>query len=79
MSLIKTLDMFGAGEKAKVIEVKGGWGLRQKLSEMGILPGQIVTVSNSSLWRGPILVQIHSNEVALGRGVARKILAEVVS
>ena len=65
--------------KAKVVEVKGGWGLRQKLSELGILPGQLLTVSSSSAWRGPILVQIHSNEVALGRGVARKVMVEVVA
>ncbi len=73
------MDAFKSGEKAKVIEVKGGWGLRQKLSEMGILPGQVVIISNSSFWRGPIVVQINSNEVALGRGVARKIVAEAVS
>lgn len=79
MSLIKTLDAFRAGEKVKVVEVKGGWGLRQKLSEIGIFPGQVVTVSNSGLWRGPLVVQVNSNEVALGRGVARKVVAEVVS
>lgn len=78
MSLTQTLDRIKPGQKAKVIEVKGGWGLRQQLSELGIFPNQIVAIANSSFWRGPVLVQVHSNEVALGRGVARKVLVEVI-
>lgn len=72
------MDDIKPGQKAKVIEVKGGWGLRQKLSELGILPDQVVTISNSSLWRGPVLVEVNANEVALGRGVARKVVVEVI-
>jgi ferrous iron transport protein A len=66
------------GQKAKVIEVQGGWGLRQKLSELGILPNEVVTLANASAWQGPVLVQVNCNEVALGKGVARKVLVEVV-
>lgn len=79
MSLTQTLDNMKPGQKAKVVEVRGGWGIRQQLSELGIFPNQIVTIANSSLWRGPVLVQVHSNEVALGRGVARKVVVEAVT
>jgi ferrous iron transport protein A len=79
VSLIQTLDNLRPGQKAKVVEVHGGWGLRQKLCELGILPGQVVTMSNSSLWRGPVMVQVDSNEVALGRGVAAKVMVEVIT
>jgi ferrous iron transport protein A len=79
VSLIQTLDNLRPGQKAKVVEVHGGWGLRQKLCELGILPGQVVTMSNSSLWRGPVMVHVDSNEVALGRGVAAKVMVEVVT
>ena len=79
MILIQTLDSIKPGQKARVIEVQGGWGLRQKLSELGILPSQVITIANASAWRGPVLVEVNSNEVALGRGVARKVLVEVVS
>lgn len=61
-----------------MVEVQGGWGLRQRLCEMGILPGQVVTMANSSLWRGPVRVQVNSCEVALGRGVAMKVTVEVI-
>jgi len=73
------LDTIKPGQKARVLEVQGGWGLRQKLSELGIFPEQIVTIATTSLWRGPVLVEVNSNEVALGRGVARKVVVEVVS
>lgn len=79
MIRIQTLDSIKPGQKARVIEVQGGWGLRQKLSELGILPSQVITMANASAWRGPVLVEVNSNEVALGRGVARKVLVEVVS
>ncbi|KYK31184.1 MAG: ferrous iron transport protein A [Theionarchaea archaeon] len=79
MSLTQTLDTIKPGQKARVLEVQGGWGLRQKLSELGIFPEQIVTIATTSLWRGPVLVEVNSNEVALGRGVARKVVVEVVS
>lgn len=79
MSLIQPLSTLEPGQKARVVEVRGGWGLRQKLSELGLLPGQVVTMSTSSLWRGPIRVQVNSNQVALGRGVARKVFVEVIT
>lgn len=65
------------GQKAKVVEVKGGWGMRQRLCELGIFPDQIIIIANASLWKGPVLVQTNGNEVALGRGVARKVIVEV--
>jgi ferrous iron transport protein A len=73
-----TLDSMKPGQKARVVEIRGGWGLRQKLNELGLFPNQIVSISNASIWRGPLLVRINSNEVALGRGVARKVLVEVI-
>ncbi len=76
---MKTLDVVEPGQKARVVEVRGGWGFRQRLSEMGILPDEIVTVASASLWKGPVLVRVNSNEVALGRGVARKVMVEVLS
>jgi ferrous iron transport protein A len=79
VSLIQPLNTLEPGQKGRVVEIRGGWGLRQKLCELGLLPGQIVTMSTSSLWRGPVRVQVDSNQVALGRGVARKVFVEVVT
>ncbi len=72
-----TLDLVKEGQKAKVINIYGGWGIRQRLSGLGIHPGDTITVKKSAIMQGPILVSVHGNQVALGRGVARKIIVEV--
>lgn len=68
-----TLDQLGFGEQARVIEVHGGRGLRRNLEQMGIHPGDIVSVARAGAFRGPILVEVHGSQIALGRGVARKV------
>jgi ferrous iron transport protein A len=73
-----TLDLMDENRKLKVVNIFGGWGVRQRLGCLGIHPGDIITVKKSAIMRGPILISVHGNQVALGRGVARKIIVEVV-
>jgi len=72
------LDLIKEGQKVKVVDIYGGWGIRQRLGCLGIHPGDIITVKKSAIMRGPILISIHGNQVALGRGIAKKILVEVI-
>ncbi len=71
-----TLSHICEDKKARVIEIQGGTGVRQRLSQMGIHPGDIVTVVRCGALRGPILIRVHGCQVALGRGVASKIIVE---
>ncbi len=66
------------GSKVKVVRIRGGLGIRQRLSCLGIHPGDLMLVQASGIMRGPVVVSIHGNKVALGRGVASKILVEVI-
>lgn len=72
-----TLDSISENQKVKVMSISGGWGIRQRLSCLGIHPGDLITVKRSAIMRGPILISVHGNQVALGRGVAGKIIVEV--
>jgi len=74
--MIITLDSISENKKAKVVSISGGWGIRQRLGCLGIHPGDIITVKKSAIMRGPILISVHGNQVALGRGVARKVVVE---
>lgn len=65
------------GNKVTVVRIRGGLGIRQRLSCLGIHPGDSMKVQASGIMHGPILVNIHGNKVALGRGVASNILVEV--
>ncbi len=73
-----TLDSIGESQKVKVVDISGGWGIRQRLGCLGIHSGDMITVKKSAIMRGPILINVHGNQVALGRGVARKIIVEVI-
>jgi ferrous iron transport protein A len=39
----------------------------------------MLTIKKSAIMQGPILIKIHGNQVALGRGIASRILVEEVS
>lgn len=71
-----TLDQVYENRKAKVIDIKGGSGIRQRLSQMGIHPGDEITMLRYGALRGPILIEIHGSQVALGRGIASRIIVE---
>lgn len=67
------LAMLSENEEAVVVEVCGGRGLIRRLSEMGFTYGTKVKVLNSNS-PGPVLVFIRGSRIALGRGVAMKIM-----
>jgi ferrous iron transport protein A len=71
-----TLNQIYENRKAKVVDIQGGAGIRQRLSQMGIHPGDIITMLRYGPLHGPILIEIHGRQVALGRGIASKIIVE---
>lgn len=73
-----TLDQLRDGSKAVVKEVGlKGAGLIRRLAQMGVVPGALIEVVFNS-GSGPVVVRVHGAEIAIGRGIARKILVEVV-
>jgi ferrous iron transport protein A len=60
------------GEDAIVIEVKGGKGLRQKLNLRGIFEGSVIRVISCN--PGPVVLEVDRNTVAIGKGMAQKIM-----
>ncbi len=47
-----------------------------RLSRLGIVPGAEVTVVSRAPVGGPVLVEVNGARVALGRGVARKVVVK---
>jgi ferrous iron transport protein A len=74
--MLTTLDQIRENDKGKVIDIQGGWGIRGRLGHMGIHPGDILTVRRYGALGGPILIEVHGFQVALGRGIAARILVE---
>jgi ferrous iron transport protein A len=71
------LTQLEEGESGVVVEIQGGFGLTRRLESLGIRVGKKVTKVSSQFMRGPITVRIDNYQVALGFGMARKILVEI--
>ena len=72
-----TLNQMEAGQIGTVIQVLGGRGLIRRLEAMGIRPGKKVTKIGSMLFRGPVTLRVDSAQVAIGFGMATRVLVEV--
>ena len=73
MHPMMTLDQIAGPVTVKVDRIQGGWELRQRLNQMGIHEGDTLALKQRSRFRGPVLVEIHGIQMALGRGMARHI------
>jgi len=67
------LAMASPGEVVRVADVRAGRGLTRRLADMGLLPGTVIRVINSQM-RGPVVVEVKGTRLALGHGMAHKIL-----
>jgi len=74
---IVTLRQMQSGQSGKVIQIQGGFGLINRLSALGIRPGKRITKVSSMLMRGPVTIQAGNTQVALGFGMANKIIVEL--
>jgi ferrous iron transport protein A len=70
------LAAVGPGSEVKVLEVAGGIGMRTRLAGMGVVAGaKLKVLANDG---GPLLVSCGETRLALGRGMAHRILVEQV-
>jgi ferrous iron transport protein A len=72
-----TLDTIHTRHHARVILIEGGHGVRSHLNTLGIHIGDWLTVVERAPFRGPVLVEVNGTRVAIGRGIASKVMVEV--
>jgi len=72
------LDRMARGSRGRIVEVLGGRGVALKLSAQGIVPGATF-VKTSELRGGPVVLRVGGTQVAVGRGLARHVLVEVIT
>ena len=71
-----SLAQMRTGQAGTVVAVLGGDGLVRRLDALGIRAGKKVTKISSTLFRGPITLGVDSARVAVGFGMARRIIVE---
>jgi len=62
------------GEKCTIVLAAGGHGMIRRLAEMGLTPGTEARVVRSAPMHGPIEVSVRGVSLALGRGIAIRVL-----
>lgn len=54
-----------------------GWRFRKRLEDMGLTPGAKVTVVKSAPFHGPIELRLRGSRLAIGRGMAQRVIVRV--
>ena len=69
----KPLAELKPGESAEIVALNGGDEFQSRLRAMGLAEGQTVRKLSRIRWGGPIVLLVNRAQVAVGRGMARKI------
>ena len=72
-----TLAGMRVGQSGVVIQIQGGHGLVNRLNSLGIRPGKRITKVSSMIMRGPVTIEVDRAHVAIGFGMARRIIIEL--
>jgi ferrous iron transport protein A len=65
------------GQSGRVLQIEGGRGMVNRLSALGIMPGKKITKISSMLMRGPVTIEVDRVQVAIGFGMANRIIIEL--
>jgi ferrous iron transport protein A len=71
-----TLTQAETGQTVRILSFKGGFGLEHKLRQLGLVPGDNARVLRHAPLGGPVLIEVDGRSIALGRGVASRVIVE---
>ena len=74
--LIKCLIECKKEEKTKVLGVNAGFRAKKRLANLGIVPGTIIKKKREAPFHGPLEIVVKGSTLAIGRGLASKIIVE---
>lgn len=72
---MKSLDEIEEGKKVRIVKILGGYGLIRRLVSLGLTIGVELFIINN---QGPIIIKVGDSNIAIGRGIAKKVLVEEV-
>lgn len=79
MTGTKTVNatQMASGQSGVVVDIEGGRGFVGRLEALGIRPGKKIRKVSAAFMRGPLIVQVDRCEIAIGFGMARRILVQI--
>ena len=72
-----TLDKMRKNSRGRVVDLKGGSEFQRRMDSLGIHTDAVIMKKNAQALRGPINVTVGNTEIAIGHGMASKILVEL--
>ena len=69
------LAMAGIGEEVRLESIRGGEKLVHRLTAMGLTPGISLSIIQDA--GGPLLISVLDSRIALGRGMAQKVMVSL--
>lgn len=72
-----SLAQMEVGKSGKIVEIHGGQEMSLKLENLGIRVGEEIKKVNQQALRGPVVVEVGKSQVAIGFGMATKVLIEI--
>jgi ferrous iron transport protein A len=66
-----------SGESGVVVSIAGGRAMRSRLEALGIRVGVEIRKVSAQLLRGPVTVRVGGTQLAIGFGMAGRIVVEV--
>lgn len=69
------LAMVANGEEVRLVAINGGQRLRKRLADLGLNIGMTVRIMQRDV-HGPLILAVKDSRLAVGRGMAHKIMVE---
>ncbi|MGA1869379.1 MAG: FeoA family protein [bacterium] len=77
MLIEKSLIDMAKGSHGIITRIEGGHRLFERLKPLGVSIGQKIYKVESMIMKGPIIVKLGNSKVAIGRGMASKIIVSM--
>ncbi len=75
--MIVELTNLSQGKVGTIKEFRGGQEFIKKAEAIGLRVGKKVSIISMQPFHGPVIVEVDNTTIALGRGMAQKILVEI--
>ena len=71
------LTQMNSGQNGIVVEIRGGFGMMERLNALGIITGKRISKISSMVGRGPVTIELDRVQIAIGFNMAKRILVEI--
>jgi Fe2+ transport system protein FeoA len=77
-TMIWTLADVPSHHFVRVLHIEAATNAKMRLNQLGIHTGEILFVKGGAAFQGPILIKIHSSQIAIPRSMAAKIKVQLI-